>query len=279
MINATLPPELIDHIISSLAIPTRKLGDVSLDWRDERIVKTDLYSSSLVCREWGELARPHIFRAIDVYLHQSGRITLEAFLEFLNATPRVSHHIRKLSLIFFNPKRADAVNLNTLHTILSCLSHLQKLSLTKYNGHLFHSMPEEWDPTPIHLQHVHCNALDDVFPFLRMLGIVDELIVVNHTTYGYIPHLVSKVSHLKLRSLRVVAYSDVTSFLEGILLTSVVTTIDSLFLKDFATERHCAAAKQLLERVGPRLLDIWIDASSLPSEFSCIYQYTKTDFD
>ncbi len=295
MTQANLPPELIDNIIGFIAIP-RKLDNLYLDLSfrssDEKRVKPDLYSCSLVCREWRELARPHIFHTVGlrcVLPLEEGPITLEAFLAFLDATPQVPLCIRKLdlTLIRTTTKRwylheeqpVSGVDHVVLHTVLNRLSRLHSLSLT--GEHLFTSTLDDWAPTPIDIRHVHCNStLGDVFPLLQLLGNVNELVVKSHHSFVNISYLARPavaLSHLKLRSLRLAAYSPIASFVEGILLSPVVNTLDSLSLMNFNTEDNCTALKRLLGRVGPRLLDIWIDASCILGKFFRTYQCAKID--
>ncbi len=292
MAQATLFPELIDHIISFLALP-RKLDNLYLDlsfrWYDEKTLKPDLYSCSLVCREWSELARPHIFHTVGLRLlpdEDEPIGTLEEFLEFLDATPRVPHCIRKLELRFQGgidawdiPPEEDplGIDLVLLHTVLSRLPRLHSLSLDGI--HPFNSTPVDWSPTPINLQLVQYITyfydipLCAIFP-LSLLGHVDELVVQSHRNYpGAFSYDTSQPatrgSHFALRSLKLFAYPHVRSFVEDILLTPAVDTLESLALVDFNTEESLSAAWRLLRGVGPRLLDVWIDVSSrLPSEYS-----------
>ncbi|TFK85972.1 hypothetical protein K466DRAFT_664110, partial [Polyporus arcularius HHB13444] len=71
-----LPVELLDMVLENTEPETQKL-------------------CSLVCREWLEVSRRHIFDAVAVRSDTS----FDTFLQFLTTHPHISHHIRKMHLL------------------------------------------------------------------------------------------------------------------------------------------------------------------------------------
>ncbi|PSR71023.1 hypothetical protein PHLCEN_2v13127 [Hermanssonia centrifuga] len=295
----TLPPELIDLIISFLVIPhkCRTSKVIPHKCRTSKPSQTTLYSCSLVCRQWRELARLHIFHTVALrFVHNEyGRITLEDFLIFLEATPHVPPCIRRLELDFFEgfidesrqgilEKPPASIDLVLLHAVLSRLPRLHSLLLGSFNP--FNATPGDWAPTPIHLRYIDCNALGDILLFLEMFGNVDELVMGINQNYGSVSQVAQRVaglSHLRLRSLKLRASScspsHIASFTEGILLTPLLNTLDSLTLMNFNTEGSLAAARRLLRGVGPQLLGVCIyvsDQLASKQSLTC-HQHAKTN--
>ena len=135
-------PELLDRIFPLLLYPR------VLTWqRDERYVKTDLLSCSLVCRQWRHLTRRHIFHSTTFAFdrvssaaplpwiatakgRENGK-SLQQFIEFLERSPEVCKLIRRLNLVQYEGQssRQGCVDRQTIYRILVLLPALQYVTL------------------------------------------------------------------------------------------------------------------------------------------------------
>lgn len=95
--------------------------------------KTSLKSCSLVCHAWTAVAHSHLFRSVNVHSTAS-EARFSAFITSLKMYPDIRAHIQDLTLGCdlagsFDNKRAEIVNVLTIHSVVSLLPKLRYLTL------------------------------------------------------------------------------------------------------------------------------------------------------
>ena len=128
-------PEILDRIFIHLPSRLENSPRIEDDWRRD---KTDLFSCSLVCREWKDEVRRHIFHTI-TYSFNCVHATvghywtieraLQKFIEFLRSSPDICRLVRRLNLICDMHAVDARVDWRDVYSIIELLQNVEWVML------------------------------------------------------------------------------------------------------------------------------------------------------
>ena len=150
-------PEILDRIFIHLPSRLENSPRIEDDWRRD---KTDLFSCSLVCREWKDEVRRHIFHTI-TYSFNCVHATvghywtieraLQKFIEFLRSSPDICRLVRRLNLICDMHAVDARVDWKDVYSIIELLQnvewvmlHMSRCTVLSLSHLLFDSRSPLW---------------------------------------------------------------------------------------------------------------------------------------